>query len=125
MKNRVLGMAIVSAVFLTAFGGVAVASPAHALASPQTATPAGNQMKTTGQMKHGMPDMAKLMANKPWIKQWQRVLVRHGATIAVDGVCGKETIDALRAFQKAHGLKVTGMPDPETVKALGVRYPLD
>lgn len=36
-----------------------------------------------------------------------------------DGVIGPRTRQALRDFQKAKGLKVTGTPTPETLQALG------
>jgi peptidoglycan lytic transglycosylase B len=39
----------------------------------------------------------------------------------VDGVLGKKTRGALRSYQKAHSLKVTGMPDDETCARLGVK----
>lgn len=124
MKNRFASLVAGSALSLTLLvAGVTMAAPALAATPQQNATAAGSQMKDIGQMKSGMPNMAKLMANKPFVESFQRALVRDGAKISVDGVCGKSTIDALRTFQKAHGLKVTGMPDPETVKALGVTYP--
>ena len=39
----------------------------------------------------------------------------------VDGVLGRKTSAALRAYQKDHDLKVTGMPDGETCARLGVK----
>ena len=38
---------------------------------------------------------------------------------AVDGVPGQQTVTALRQYQKAHGLPVTGLLDDATRKALG------
>lgn len=38
----------------------------------------------------------------------------------VDAVMGPRTADALRSFQRRHGLRVTGRPDPETLVALGL-----
>lgn len=120
MKNRFASLAAGSVLSLTMLlAGVALAEPALATAPQQNATAAGSQMKTV------MPNMAKLMANKSFVKSFQRALLRDGAKIPVNGTCGMKTTDALRAFQKAHGLKVTGMVDPETVKALGVTYPGD
>jgi peptidoglycan hydrolase-like protein with peptidoglycan-binding domain len=125
MKKRFVSLVAGSALSLTMLvAGVAMTTPAFATTPQQNAATAGSQMNM-GQMKKGMPNMAKLMANKPFVESFQRALVRDGAKISVDGVCGKSTIDALRTFQKAHGLKVTGMVDPETVKALGVTYPAD
>ena len=124
MKNRFASLAAGSALSLTLLVAcVVMAAPVLATTPQQNATAAGSQMKDMGQMKSGMPNMAKLMANKSFVKSFQRALVRDGAKISVDGTCGMKTIDALRAFQQSHGLKVTGMVDPETVKALGVTYP--
>ncbi len=124
MKNRFASLTTGSALSLTLLvAGVAMAAPVLATTPQQNATAAGSQMKDMGQMKSGMPNMAKLMANKPFVESFQRALVRDGAKISVDGTCGMKTTDALRAFQKPHGLKVTGMVDLATVKALGVTYP--
>lgn len=68
-------------------------------------------------------NMMVLMKDKGWVASVQRALDRRGARLRVDGVCGIKTVNALRAFQKAHGLKVTGMPDPETLRLLGVKLP--
>jgi len=37
-----------------------------------------------------------------------------------DGIMRFETASALRAFQREHGLRVTGQTDPETLAALGI-----
>jgi len=38
----------------------------------------------------------------------------------VDGIMRSETASALRAFQRAHGLSVTGRTNPETLLTLGI-----
>lgn len=38
----------------------------------------------------------------------------------IDGIMRFETASALRAFQREHGLKVTGRTNPETLATLGV-----
>ena len=43
----------------------------------------------------------------------------HGPT---DGVIGSDSSEAIRAFQAAQGLPVTGQIDPKLLKALGIRY---
>jgi hypothetical protein len=43
----------------------------------------------------------------------------HGPT---DGVIGSDSSEAIRAFQAAQGLPVTGQIDPKLLRALGIRY---
>ena len=43
----------------------------------------------------------------------------HGPT---DGVIGSDSSEAIRAFQAAQGLPVTGRIDPKLLRALGIRY---
>lgn len=43
------------------------------------------------------------------VRAAQRLLAARGAAIAVDGAYGTPTTEAVRAFQQAHGLKVTGL----------------
>ena len=43
----------------------------------------------------------------------------HGA---IDGVIGSDSIQAIRGFQAAQGLPVTGRINPKLLKALGVSY---
>ena len=53
------------------------------------------------------------------INQIQRALVSHGYNIgSVDGLWGRRSINALAAFQKAHGLRATGELNDVTVKRL-------
>ncbi|MGH7365731.1 MAG: peptidoglycan-binding domain-containing protein [Candidatus Rokuibacteriota bacterium] len=39
-----------------------------------------------------------------------------------DAAMGPLTAEALRAFQRRQGLRVTGRPDPQTVMALGLEH---
>jgi len=105
------------ALLLSALLGTALALP-PVLAATQPSAMSG-MSDTSGGMKN---NMMKMMSNKTWVKHVQEALNSHDAKIRTDGICGKKTINAIRAFQKAQGLKVTGMPDPETLKALGIGH---
>lgn len=52
------------------------------------------------------------------VKKAQEALNHHGAKLKADGVMGHRTRDAIKAFQKANKLKVTGKLDKETEQAL-------
>lgn len=54
------------------------------------------------------------------IREVQNALVEQGAAIVVNGKLGKDTIDALSAFQKKNDLPVTGKIDTATLDKLGV-----
>jgi hypothetical protein len=51
----------------------------------------------------------------------QKALNKHGADLNGDGEFGSKTLAALKAFQKAKGLPVTGKGDATTLAALGLR----
>ena len=105
------------ALLLSVLLGAVLALP-HAVAATQLSTASG-MPGMVGGMKN---NMMKMMMNKTWVKHVQAALISRGAHLQTDGICGKKTIDAIRAFQKAQGLKVTGMPDTETLKALGIGH---
>lgn len=48
----------------------------------------------------------------------QRRLVREGADLVVDGIMGRKTYAAVRAFQRSMGMPVTGTLDKATWRAL-------
>jgi peptidoglycan hydrolase-like protein with peptidoglycan-binding domain len=50
----------------------------------------------------------------------QKTLNKLGGKLKVDGVMGKSTRKAIAAYQKENGLKVTGEPNQETLKHLGL-----
>ena len=50
----------------------------------------------------------------------QMALNRHGATLVADGITGPATREAVRDFQRAHGLSVDGVAGPMTLAALGL-----
>jgi peptidoglycan hydrolase-like protein with peptidoglycan-binding domain len=83
------------------------AAPAPApMAAPQPAMPA---------------PAPKPMTHQELIQSVQTALNTNGAKLTVDGRDGPKTAAALRAYQRGHNLKVTGRPDAETLKALGVQ----
>ena len=51
----------------------------------------------------------------------QKSLNKHGADLNGDGEFGSKTLTAVKAFQKAKGLPVTGKGDATTLAALGLR----
>jgi len=61
---------------------------------------------------------ANLAMTPRQVEHLQIALANSGAAIAIDGIWGPKTTVALRAFQKDHGLKVTGWVDQATMKAL-------
>ncbi len=52
------------------------------------------------------------------VKRVQRLLRRHDFPIRVDGVYGRSTAAAVRAFQRVHGVPATGIVGPATYRAL-------
>lgn len=57
------------------------------------------------------------------VTRWQQVLVQMGHDITPDGVFGEETFAATVALQTELGLPGTGVVDPATIFALGLRWP--
>jgi peptidoglycan hydrolase-like protein with peptidoglycan-binding domain len=78
--------------------------------------------KKTKAVKKQTSQAAKKKAIKanPQVKAAQSALVSAGYKIKADGVMGKNTKKALRAFQKKNKLKVTGKLDAATKKALAL-----
>ncbi|HEX6022190.1 MAG TPA: transglycosylase family protein [Solirubrobacter sp.] len=56
------------------------------------------------------------ISKKAWVKKIQRVL-----GVRADGIMGPQTRRAVRRFQRANGLRVTGRVDASTIVALGLR----
>ena len=55
------------------------------------------------------------------VKAVQSALTKAGYNVKVDGKMGKETAAALKQYQKAKGLPVTGKADAATKAKLGVK----
>lgn len=55
------------------------------------------------------------------VKELQSILnIMSGASLSVDGIFGKATEEAVRKFQREHGLTADGIVGPKTRKALGL-----
>jgi len=52
------------------------------------------------------------------VERVQRLLHRHELPIRVDGIYGRSTAAAVRAFQRVHGVPATGIVGPATYRAL-------
>jgi peptidoglycan hydrolase-like protein with peptidoglycan-binding domain len=63
---------------------------------------------------------ANLTPGQQRVAKVQMALNASGAQLTVDGKWGPQTAAALKAYQKAHGLKPSGHIDGATSKALGV-----
>jgi peptidoglycan hydrolase-like protein with peptidoglycan-binding domain len=59
--------------------------------------------------------------SKSRIKQIQKALKGLGYYLQVDGNWGRGTIDDIKDLQFKNGLKVTGKPDANTLRALGLK----
>lgn len=104
--ERILLVALIAAMTM-AVGG---ASPS-AVAADKTAT-------SVAPPGIPDPDSPAFMTTKAQIRWVQAALARSGQSLPVDGYWGHGTTQALRSFQKAHQLKVTGYPDRPTLDAL-------
>ena len=105
MKNIAMKTAAAVVTGLFAFGALA-----------PSATVAQDKAKPAMKMEK------KAMKAKadPAVSALQEALNKQGAKLKVDGLMGGKTKAALRNYQKANGLKVTGMADDTTKKKLGM-----
>jgi N-acetyl-anhydromuramyl-L-alanine amidase AmpD len=66
-------------------------------------------------------DLYMMVRNKTdGVKALQRALIAAGASLDPDGVFGRLTFDALRAWQQAHDLPATGIADAATRRRMGI-----
>ena len=107
MKNIAMKTAAAVVAGLFAFGAIA---PTATMAAEKAAK---SEMKM---------DKAKKMkaAPDPAVSALQEALNKNGAKLKVDGLMGGKTKSALKKYQKANGLKVTGMADDSTKMKLGM-----
>ena len=95
-----------------------------AMLAVSLASPSIGQTKKP--MKHPVKVVTKQPANigtrthpcGPYVKALQGSLNNAGQKIKEDGICGSKTIAAIKAFQKAKGLKTDGIAGKITMTAL-------
>ncbi len=113
--QRSLGLALVAA--FTVWSAAAAADQ-----TPPATTPATGTSSTTSSMHHAKKS-SHMHLSKDEIMAVQNALARSGEFKGTaNGVMNKETEQALRAYQKTNGLKVTGYADSATLKKLGVEH---
>ena len=80
---------------------------------PGNANPVVNPEKpTTPTVK--IPSTIRRGARGDLVKRLQRILVKNGSTIVIDGIFGPGTQSAVRSFQSRHNLVVDGIVGPKT-----------
>jgi peptidoglycan hydrolase-like protein with peptidoglycan-binding domain len=75
---------------------------------------------TTGEQR---PEQPQLLTQDTIKRLQERLAAENVYAGPVDGVMNAQTEAALRVYQKAHGLDVSGAPDEATLKQLQIRLP--
>lgn len=85
---------------------------------PKTKSGVESYQKFKGLKVDGIygPDTDKALVND--VKELQQLLNKHGFNLAVDGIIGNDTINAIKSIQSKKGLKVDGIAGADTIKAL-------
>jgi len=122
-----------------ALGGASLAMAQYPATSspPATAMPPATSMPAKTTMPMNAPSMATTMTtaghkanmsntmhsnlSKSRIREIQKALRGLGYYLQVDGVWGQGTIDDIKDVQFKNGLTVTGKPDANTLRALGLQ----
>jgi peptidoglycan hydrolase-like protein with peptidoglycan-binding domain len=110
MKTKMKVMLVL--VMVICFALVASA-PMVLAAQTAPAKKAATMQKTTAKKMH----KARVTPNAE-VKAAQESLIKQGAKIEADGIMGKHTRNAIKAFQKKNMLKVNGKLDKETLAKL-------
>ena len=86
---------------------------------PKTKSGVESYQKFKGLKVDGIygPDTDKALTSD--VKKLQQLLNKHGFNLAVDGIIGNDTINAIKSIQSKKGLKVDGIAGANTIKALG------
>jgi len=78
------------------------------------------QEKQQAASASGAPGASPQLTDRNAMLRVQRSLSSRGYKLTEDAIGGPATVAALRDFQEKNGLKPTGQPDPDTLKALGI-----
>lgn len=84
-----------------------------------------HELGVFGAGRSSLPQGLSVGDRGPEVRELQEMLNRAGHDLKVDGSFGTKTLDAVRAFQRASGLKVDGVASQETLAALRSNAPLD
>jgi peptidoglycan hydrolase-like protein with peptidoglycan-binding domain len=110
MKTKMKVMLVLVMVFCFA---LVVSAPMVLAAQTAPAKKAATMQKMATKKMH----KARVTPNAE-VKAAQEALNKQGAMITADGIMGKQTRNAVKAFQKKNMLKVTGKLDKETLAKL-------
>jgi len=86
-------------------------------AAPETPTPAPTMPRGRQDEKPRLP-ILMFGSRQPAVALLQKRLYMHRVPVTIDGIFGKQTLHAVRLFQKAHGLVVDGIVGPKTWQKL-------
>lgn len=108
------------------FANLLILLPAAAVAasngmngSSTGTAPQSGQQQSQGQNQQSSQVNQQKAPSNALVKKAQEALnQKQGTTLKVDGMMGKSTIDALKKYQRKHGLRVTGEIDNQTKHSL-------
>lgn len=132
VRGRAIAVTVVASLVLSACGdsgGDADAGPSDTAATtgdtsqstPSTATTAGATGSSVPEATTVTTDAVRRDWTNEAVRVWQQFLKDGGATIDVDGFFGPQSEAATKAFQATMGIPETGVADPVTLAAAGVR----
>lgn len=113
---------IVFTTVMALIGGFFTAGLVLAASNAEMATDQQEQQYgTSSEARQQQPQMAALPLNERQVRELQNTLNDKGFAVeSVDGIIGPKTTTAIRNFQREEGLATTGLPDMQTLKALGI-----